>query len=259
MVIDGRRVGPFPKHELKSRGLTPETMVWTAGMQTWMPAKVVDDLAAELVPGPEESAFGTYAEMPPEPAAPAQPRLLYYAMMGSERIGPMTGEELIRHGLKAQTPVWCREMSIWAPASTRADLMALMQGGANPYYGRQPQPPYGSFNGYNSNISYKNQPSGQPQGQPTGTPHYNWMTWAIIGTVLGGLFSCIGLIFGIIAINKASAANRYYSVGDDMQGDRENGSAKTMTIISLVLAGIGLAANVWFFRNMSSTFTSGIL
>lgn len=66
------------------------------------------------------------------------------------------------------------------------------------------------------------------------------MTPAIIGTVIGALFSCIGLIFGIIAINSAGKANSAYQMGDYVNGASYNSTAKTMTIISYVLAGIGL-------------------
>lgn len=70
------------------------------------------------------------------------------------------------------------------------------------------------------------------------------MTAAIIGTIVGALFSCIGLIFGIIGINYAGKANNAYAIGDQINGASFNSTAKTMTIISYVLAGIGLLGTI---------------
>ena len=75
--------------------------------------------------------------------------------------------------------------------------------------------------------------------------HTNWMAPAIIGLVLGTLFSCIGFIFGVIAVVKASNANKYYANGLKAEGDVANSSAKTMSIISLVLAGIGILGTIF--------------
>ena len=78
------------------------------------------------------------------------------------------------------------------------------------------------------------------------------MPWAIVGTIVGALFSCIGMIFGIIGIVKANNANKAYAVGDETGGDMNNSSAKTMTIIALVLAGIGLIVNLVWFGSLSA-------
>ncbi|MDE7159327.1 MAG: GYF domain-containing protein [Muribaculaceae bacterium] len=162
MVIGGRRIGPLPLSELSANGLQGDTLVWRPGMQTWEPARTLPELASQLMPEVEESAFGTYAE----PVVP---------------------------------------------------------------------PP-----------AYKNPPR-TPYGNPYTPTHYNWMTWAIVGTVFGFLFSCIGVIFGIIAINKAGMANRMFAEGYEVEGIHANATAKTMTIISLVLAGIGLLINISLF------------
>ena len=75
-------------------------------------------------------------------------------------------------------------------------------------------------------------------------PHTNWLPWAIVGTVFGAMFSCIGMIFGIIGITKANAANRFYNEGYRSNGDMSNASARTMTIIAIVLGVIGLLLTV---------------
>lgn len=59
--------------------------------------------------------------------------------------------------------------------------------------------------------------------------------------------SCIGLVFSILGIVHASKANNWYAVGNDMQGDSANQTAKTMTIIALVFAGLGIIGNIVYF------------
>lgn len=180
IIRDGQRFGPFTADRLPYEGLTPDSYVWRPGLADWQPASTLPELSSYLYPHnqqQEESAFGTYAEMPPSHTPPHY----NYGQPG--------------------------------------------QGYKQPYNNGYPQP----------NGGYPQPNGGYPQ-------HYNWMTWAIIGTILGGLFSCIGLIFGIIGITKASSANRAYAMGDTLQGDQFNSTAKTMTIISLVLAGIGIIA-----------------
>ena len=74
----------------------------------------------------------------------------------------------------------------------------------------------------------------------------NWLPWAIVATVAGFFTSCIGAIFGIIGIVQANKANSFYAQGFDAEGDAANSNAKTMTIIGLIFAGIGILALFWF-------------
>ncbi|MEV4175131.1 SPFH domain-containing protein [Nonomuraea sp. NPDC049709] len=46
--VDGERRGPFEEAELPAAGLTPDTLVWRAGMPQWAPARDVPELAALL-------------------------------------------------------------------------------------------------------------------------------------------------------------------------------------------------------------------
>jgi hypothetical protein len=57
--------------------------------------------------------------------------------------------------------------------------------------------------------------------------------------------SCIGMVFGIVAIVQANKANRYYAEGVQIAGDSANSTAKTMTIIGLVIAVIGLLYSIY--------------
>ena len=195
---------------------------------------------------------------------------LYHAYVGGIQIGPLPKENLIAAGVRPDTLVWYPGLPSWTAASNVADLADIFPapGAGSPFnpapgqsvnqYGQpqygQPQygqPQYGQ-------PQYGQPQYGQPQyGQPQyGQPQYgqpqhglpadwtNWLPWAIISAVLGFSFSCIGLIFGIIAINNANKANRLIRCGQEQEARSVNNSAKSMTIVSLVLAGIGLVASV---------------
>lgn len=45
LLLDDERCGPFPKDELLTRGLRPDTLVWFRGSGDWQPAREVPDLA----------------------------------------------------------------------------------------------------------------------------------------------------------------------------------------------------------------------
>ena len=51
IAIGSEQRGPFPKEQLLSQGLRPESMVWTDGMAQWQRADSIPELAA-LVRGP---------------------------------------------------------------------------------------------------------------------------------------------------------------------------------------------------------------
>ncbi len=189
MIVNGTQSGPMTKEALKYNGIQPSTYVWRAGLQDWVQASQLPELADIFIP--DDSAFAPYAsenryDNPGQPA------------YGYPRPNPY------------QQP------------------------------GAYPPPPNNPYNPYGG-------------GQPI--PHFNWQGWAIAGTVLGALFSCIGMIFGIIGITQANKANRYYAEGWKDRGDMANSTARTMTIISLVIAGIGLIMLVTgMSRNLLSQF-----
>ena len=192
---------------------------------------------------------------------------MYFIISEGQQAGPFPKEHLKARGVEKDTYVWREGLEGWVPASELPELQdifeeTIIQAVPQQPYGqpqqpyvqpqqpyRQPQQPYGQ----------PQQPYGQPQppyGQPqpygNPVPHTNWMPWAIVGTIVGALFSCIGMIFGIIGIVKANNANKAYAVGDETGGDMNNSSAKTMTIIALVLAGIGLIVNLVWFGSLSA-------
>lgn len=239
IVEDGERRGPFSIDTLKSRGLGRETLVWRQGLTEWTRADQLPELTDLFAA--EESAFGTYAEAQPQPQT--EP---YFAMLGNTRIGPLMPQELAAHGITAETPVWRNGMAEWMPASTQPELMQAIsmrqaaQAPPAPGYGQ----PYGQPSYTQSSYSQSTYGSQYP------VQHQNWLTWAIIGTVVGFLFSCIGGIFGIIGIVQANKANNEFAIGNEIGGNQANSSAKTMTIISLVFGGLGLISNIIFFATV---------
>ncbi len=174
----------------------------------------------------------------------------YYIIIDGQQRGPMNLASLVQSGLNPDSLVWCPGMPDWAKASTVPELQAWL----NPKQ-EQPQSPYQQPQAGPYPQSPYQHPQANPYQQPYQQPypgqyppqpvnHTNWMTPAIIATVLGALFSCIGLIFGIIAITQASSANNAYARGDVYEGDRCNANAKTWTIVTYVLCGLGLIVGI---------------
>lgn len=169
----------------------------------------------------------------------------YYIVDNDQRVGPMTLTQLAERGVEPSTLVWTAGLNDW----TRADCVAELA----PYLIRQTQNPYGyaPYGQPQQQGWQQPQPQQQPQygynypygGQPvqTGT---NWKTLAIVATIAGFLFSCIGGIIGAFAIaaaNKAENAQRY---GDEITMRSSLSNCKTLCIISFILSGIGLIANI---------------
>ena len=72
IAFNDQQHGPFPAHELPSRGLRHESLVWTDGMGDWQRADTIAELIP-LLPG---------RQPPPPPVgwpAPAQPPFAPYA------------------------------------------------------------------------------------------------------------------------------------------------------------------------------------
>ena len=219
IISEGQQAGPFPKEHLKARGVEKDTYVWREGLEGWVPASELPELQdifeETIIQAVPQQPYGQPQQPYGQPQQPyGQPQQPY-------------GQPQQPYG-QPQQPYRQPQQPYGQPQQP--------YGQPQPPYG-QPQQPYGQ----------PQPPYGQPQPYGNPVPHTNWMPWAIVGTIVGALFSCIGMIFGIIGIVKANNANKAYAVGDETGGDMNNSSAKTMTIIALVLAGIGLIVNlVWF-------------
>lgn len=179
----------------------------------------------------------------------------YFAIINGAQAGPMSKAQLALAGITPETMVWRQGLQDWVKAETLPDLNdVFMEDSAFGGYARPEEQlnPYACEDRDRQETpvapaSYNNY--GQPKrpnpynpygngGQPIA--HTNWMPWAIVGTILGTIFSCVGMIFGIIGIVKANKANEFYQNGLGAEGDVANSSAKVMTILALVLGGVGL-------------------
>lgn len=176
----------------------------------------------------------------------------YYIVVNDTRVGPLTLAQLSEKGIEPSTLVWTAGMADWTRADSVPELAPLLanrirvdeqesafssyarpeESSTRPYQPYQQPQSYGAFdNGANKGGSYSNPPT-------------NWKTLAIVATVTGFLFSCIGGIVGIFAwvnANKAENATRY---GDEFTAQSAWSTCKTLCIVSLVLTGIGLIFNI---------------
>ena len=73
---------------------------------------------------------------------------------------------------------------------------------------------------------------------PSGIPPKNWMTEAILATVFGFLCSCLGGIFGIVAIVQASNVNKRFQLGDLAGAENAAKQAKLWTMIAAGITAV---------------------
>lgn len=179
----------------------------------------------------------------------------YYIVVNDRREGPLTYEQLGERGLEPSTLVWTAGIPDWVRADSLPELSSLLTAqvcddGQSAFgsYARPQQPPVtpGNANGaygYNNggyNSGYNNGYSGGEYN----SANSNWYTLSIVATVLGFLLSCIGGIIGILGIVNGSAAREAERNGDMITAQSKWSTCKTLTIISFVLSGIGLIANI---------------
>ncbi|MDE7181365.1 MAG: DUF4339 domain-containing protein [Muribaculaceae bacterium] len=165
----------------------------------------------------------------------------YFLIINGSQVGPLDYAELREAGLTIDTPVWREGLPDWVKASQLPELAGALSSQPAP-----PPHPMGQFaRAAQPNGQFGRAPYEQPYNPDNGynnlpIAHTNWLPWAIVGTVLGVLFCFIGMIFGIIGIVNANKANNAYNIGDGETGAAVNKNARTMTIISLILGGLGV-------------------
>lgn len=171
----------------------------------------------------------------------------YYIVAGDNRVGPLSMTQLAERGIEPSTLVWTAGMSDWTRADNVPELAPLLANrtrfdenesafGAyaqpqQPAAEQYKQPQYGTYNPSNQNLGYTN-------------PPVNWKTLAIVATIVGFLFSCIGGIVGVFAISNASKAENAMRYGDNFTAQNAWSTCKTLCIVSFVLSGLGLIVNV---------------
>lgn len=206
MVIDEQSSGPFTLDEVTLHPkLTPETLVWKPGIDNWVAAKSLPELAPAFIKQTQEEYH-----TPPE-------------------YNQSPNREDSNFNRFADNPQYRQDHS-------------YQNNGYNHYYDDR----HSYQNGYHNNYQNRYQNNYRPNIRT------NWLPWAIIATVVGFFTSCIGAIFGIIGIVQANKANTFYAQGYDREGDASNSTARIMTIIGLIFAGIGIIALFWFGNMFSS-------
>lgn len=207
--------------------------------------------------------------------------IIYYIHLNGQQQGPFEKYQLMNLGLTPETMVWRSDMPNWVQAGSLPELAEYINGGFNPYQQNQPKDPYYGnqpphYGGGQPNYPYENQPSYPPEpynnpapygqqpfgsnnrgnGQPQGWT--NWLPWAIVGTIISVIGCCgiLGLVFGIIGIVKANKANTLARLGNMPEANATNSTAKIMTIISLVIGGIGFLWILIEFIFLGASFYS---
>lgn len=172
----------------------------------------------------------------------------YYIVVNDRREGPFTFEGLRARGIDPSTLVWTAGMSDWKRASEVAEVASLLSSqtrmdeneSAFGGYAQREEPPrqYG-YRGADPRYS-----QGGGNVDPNIRVNTNWKTLAIVALVCGFLFSCIGGIVGIFAVIQGSKAENAQRYGNEIEAANCWSNCKTLTIISFVLAGIGILANI---------------
>ncbi len=100
-------------------------------------------------------------------------------------------------------------------------------------------------------------PPSMPAGQPASSkPPRDFMTVAIIATIVGLCTSCIGLVTGIIAIVFSNKARQAWAAGDVNGYESASNTAKILVIVTFALAALGLIINAIAVATGSWTFTT---
>ncbi len=262
LIINETQRGPFTFEQLPSQGINPDMLVWRAGLPDWTRAAELPELF-ELINITDPYAPGNNGNRQDVNGEPEYKRSQY----GPNNQDGMNQGYGQRPGYGQNPGYGPNPQNGGNPDFSRNPQYGQSPFGQNPQYGQQPNygqnPQYGRQPNYGQNPQYGQQPNYGQNPQYGRQPNYgndfnngnlqpvrtNWQMWAIIATIAGFFFSCIGGIFGVIGIFQANKANSLYRAGYDQQGDQANNTAKTMTIIALVLSVLGMFGTVYFFKN----------
>ena len=224
IIYNNTQQGPMNKEELVKYGLNYNSDVWTEGLPAWVKASEIAEIKVFIdnlnAPQKAEDDY-------------------YFMIINNQQAGPFSIDELLNKGLQTDTQVWKNGMDNWTPAGQIPELQKLFRPQTPPPFANTQTPQYAP----GQNI-YNNQ-----QYNPI---HTNWMPWAITSTVLGlcsciSCIGCIGCIFGIIAIIKANDANNHYKEGRIDLAEKDNSTARTMTIIAFVPIVLGIIGSFIYF------------
>lgn len=175
----------------------------------------------------------------------------YYVVEGDRRIGPLSITQLAQRGLEPSSLVWTAGLADWTRADNVPELAGIIsnrtrideQESAFGGYAQKEQPAPSQY--YKPQQQYGMYGNGN-MGPGYASPQNNWKTLAIVATVAGFIFSCLGGIIGIIAWVNASKAENAMRVGADITAQNAWSTCRTLCIISFVITGIGLVFNILY-------------
>lgn len=119
-------------------------------------------------------------------------------------------------------------------------------------------PPQGQ-QGYNPVSSYTNPEQyayGQSVVNKPAKPD-NYLLLSIIATVLG-FCSCLPLILGIVAIVFATQVDSKYNIGDYIGAENASKTAHILSIVSLILAILGLVGSLIYYLIIGAAVFEGL-
>lgn len=183
----------------------------------------------------------------------------YYYIENDAQKGPVPAEELVKI-IQPSTNVWCQGMAQWAPASTVAELSALMSqmpAAGQPVNNYAPQPaaqPYpmsGNANGYSSvptnnyNANTYNAVGENLVNPETGATIETHKTKSIVALVIS-IFMCspIAIVLGIIALVKSGNVKKDFSMGHMNSAAGESKRADSLANWSIGLSAVALILNI---------------
>lgn len=93
IFVNGQNQGPYPVEKLKEMGITPDTMVWTQGMEQWAAAKTIAELQPLFSPVGQKGQY-TEGEKPQgqRQAAPGGPQA-FQGHQPSQDFQPYQGQQ----------------------------------------------------------------------------------------------------------------------------------------------------------------------
>ena len=212
---NGQPAGPFEVNELLAHGMTVNSQVWCETMENWTAAGQVPELMPLLGIEPQPAVLPEQPAYQPEQQAyqPEQPAY-----------------EPQQQAYQPQQQAYQPQQQAYQPQQQQA-----YQSQQQPYQQGQPSGGYA-------------QPQyAQPQyAQPLPAIPKNWMTESVLIVILSALCCCnpISLITGIVAIVNAGKVKSAYERGDMFTAQESSKSAKTWTLISLVIMLLSVVVGI---------------
>ena len=123
-------------------------------------------------------------------------------------------------------------------------------------FNNTPPPGQPGFNAYQN--TYNQQQAMYQQGMNRPAKPDNYLVMSIIATILG-FCTCLPLILGIIALIFSTQVDSKYNMGDYAGAQNASSTAKILSIISLVLAILGIVGNLIYYIIVGAAFFSSLL